>query len=180
MTNHEERREFKPSVHMIMAFNRAKDSDCPNVIRKVVHKSLEDTLKIFRAQLVALGGEWRIHHTVNARDTEKARKTLLKKLIDYPEKSCSIDTEWRTALLQRDCIYGVKKFMFDVDTKEYHETVKFEELLGKKGTAFLKRFESPKGYHYITRPFDTREICELEYVTLLRDGYYYLETVGGA
>ncbi len=189
MTNHEERRDFTPFVHMVMAFNKSENKANPPVIRRVVHKSLEETLRTFRPMLQALGGEWRIHHTVNARDTERARRHLLTKLINHPEMACSIDIEFRTSLLQRSCVYGEKHFMFDVDTKDHDKLVEFEKLVlagrAKVGETFpyimdgkVKRHESPKGYHYITKPFDTREVCKLDYVTLLRDGYYYLETVG--
>jgi hypothetical protein len=38
--------------------------------------------------------------------------------------------------------------------------------------------KTPSGYHYIVSPFDTRQICELPYVTLIRDGYVFIKKVG--
>ena len=40
---------------------------------------------------------------------------------------------------------------------------------------FVAKHKSPKGWHIITKPFDTREVCALPNVTLLRDGYYFVE-----
>jgi hypothetical protein len=41
----------------------------------------------------------------------------------------------------------------------------------------LKRIKTIKGWHYITEPFDTREVCKLDYVTLLRDGYVFVKEI---
>jgi SsrA-binding protein len=41
------------------------------------------------------------------RDTEKARKYLLKKLIDHPELATDVDMEWRSGLLQPENIHGI-------------------------------------------------------------------------
>ena len=184
MANHEERRAYTPFVHVLLAFNKSarEERANPPVMRKVITKSLDDTLLVFRAQLQALGDEWRIHHTVNARDVEKARKYLMKKLIDHPELCSNLETEWRTALLQSDCIYGPKRFMLDIDTKDrtrlaYVDSLITEELEKADKELVVDKYESPKGWHYLMSPFDTRTVCELDYVTLLRDGYYYLETV---
>jgi hypothetical protein len=44
-------------------------------------------LKLLEHKCNLLGGEWRIHKTVNARDTKKAMKWLQHKMIDNPEKA---------------------------------------------------------------------------------------------
>lgn len=56
--------------------------------------------------------------------------------------------------------------------------IKFYGLQLKTGKVIIRQMiKSPKGWHIITEPFDTREICKLDYVTLLRDGYYYIKMV---
>lgn len=183
MSNHESK-DFAESVDVIMAFQRTKFTDKHACIRHVVKNpdNLELDIACLEAKLRVLGGEWRIHKTVNKRDVEKARKWLLKHLIDHPEKASFVDSLWRTALLQPECIYGEKRFMLDVDTQERDKVATVEALI-REGMALpsyqIDRYETPKGWHYITPPFDTRKVCELEYVTLLRDGYHYLRTVKG-
>lgn len=183
MSNHETK-DFQESVDVIMAFQRTKFTDKHACIRHVVKnpENLELDIACLEAKLKVLGGEWRIHKTVNKRDVEKARKWLLKHLIDHPEKASFVDSLWRTALLQPECIYGEKRFMFDVDTNDRVDLKQFEDLLGESiklhdDFISVQRHQTPKGWHYITKPFDTRKVCELPYVTLLRDGYHYIKTV---
>lgn len=176
MSNNREVRIPAKTVHVLMGIQRNSKQGNKNCIRQVV-KDYETDLAFLEAKLKVIGGEWRIYKTVNLRDIEKARIFLLKRLIEFPEVAGYVDSEWRTALLQREC-KAENKFMFDVDTKDYSSIVKFEEELGKANQAYLEKYESPKGWHYITEPFDTREVCKLEYVTLLRDGYHYVKTVG--
>ena len=187
MSNNREIRVLSESVHMFMGLKRVRFE--PNSKKQCIRQVIKDydlDLKILESKLLIMGGEWRIHRTVNARDCEKARKILLHTLIDHPEKSSCIDTEWRTALLQRECIFGEKKFMLDVDTQEREKIVDLEIYLDKEQQKMMPneqpividRIKSPKGWHYITNPFDTRLVCNLDYVTLQRDGYVYVKTVG--
>ena len=175
MSNNREKRELRDSVHLFLALQRigtAKDKRC---IRQVI-KNEEIDLKILEAKCKVMGGEWRIHKTVNARDCEKARKILLKILIDHPEKASVIDSEWRTALMQRECRV-TDYFMLDVDTRENEKVIQVSSLIPKNSIIVYKVIPSPKGYHFVTDPFDTREILKLDYVSLIRDGYYYVKTV---
>ncbi len=177
MSNREQR-ILTSSVHVLMGLARPSHGQKSQCMRSV-DKGRGDELRVFEAKLRAIGGYWRIHRTVNARDVEKARKWLLCKPINHPEKASYIDSEWRTALLQPENIYGQKKFMLDVDTKDTSILPKIEYLIAKEGV-FIERHESPNGWHYITMPFDTREICTLEDVTLVRDGYYFIKEVDEA
>lgn len=187
MSNNREKRIYQETVHLYLALHRegtAKDKKC---IRQVI-KDEELDLKILEAKCLAMGGEWRIHRTVNARDCEKARKILLKMLIDHPEKASVIDSEWRIALMQRECRV-TDYFMLDIDTQDEIKIKMIEEGIEKNNVTnencfsgyipiIINRIKSPKGFHYITKPFDTRKILKLSYVTFLRDGYYYVKTVG--
>jgi len=175
MSNNREKRIYQETVHLYLALQRdgtAKDKRC---IRHVIKDENLD-LQMLEVKCKVLGGEWRIHHTVNARDCEKARKILLKILIDHPEKASVIDSEWRTALMQKECRV-TNYFMLDIDTKDNNKLFEITKLLNLK-VKVINTIETIKGWHYITEPFDTREVCKLDYVTLLRDGYYYVKTVG--
>ncbi len=177
MSNNRERRDYTESVHVLMGLMRSSKGEKKACIRSV-DRERGDELKMLEARLKIIGGNWRIHRTVNARDVEKARKWLLKELIDHPEKGSFIDSEWRTALLQPGHTYGQKRFMLDVDTKDKDQIDEVERrIFESRDGLTVDKHESPNGWHYITLPFDTRKVCELEFVTLLRDGYYFVKEV---
>jgi hypothetical protein len=177
MTNHEVK-EYADAVHVYMAFSRTKDGQKHATMRQVV-KDPEIDLKVLETRCLERGGIWRIHKTVNQRDTEKARLWLIHKLIDFPEGRGFVDSLWRTALLQVAHIHGEKKFMLDVDTKNPAFLETLNGILMKTIPMHLLEItETPNGYHMITPAFDTREVCKLPYVSLQRDGYVYIKTVG--
>jgi len=172
MANHENK-DYADSVDIYMALSRTKDGQKAKCLR-IVAKNPDIDLQVLEFKTRLLGGKWRIHKTVNQRDTEKARKWLLKKLIDFPEGRGFVDSLWRTALLQPENIYGDKKFLFDVDTKE---TDKINLVISLIGNNKIESVETENGWHFITKPFDTREICKLDYIELIRDGYVYVKTI---
>jgi len=176
MANHEDRPQTE-SVDLLLAFSRKKDGE-PN--RKCIRTIIRDydlDLSILEAKIKIIGGKWRIHKTINSRDTEKARKWLIHKLIDNPEFAGCIDSLWRTALLQKECIYGEKRFLLDIDTKESELLeIVMQKIKNNKGE--IKQFiETPAGVHFVTNCFDTRDVCQLPYVTLIRDGYVFIKEV---
>lgn len=176
MGSDREQRERLQSIHVFLALLRSGTNQDHRCMRQVI-RHYEEDLKFIEMRCLARGGEWRIHQTVNPRCPEKAMRYLMKKLIDHPELCTDIDMEWRSGLLQPECIYGEKFFMLDVDTKDVEPVL---ECVKSSGGELVKSVESPKGWHLITRPFDTRKVCEMENVTLQRDGYFYIKTVKGA
>ena len=180
MGNHEVK-HIADSVHLFLAFKRTKDKEngSTKCIRMVIKNQPED-LEVFKAKLKVLGGTWRIHRTVNARDVQKAKNILIKILLDYPEKASYIDSAWRTALLQRECIFGEKLFMFDIDTNDIKQQELIDKTIcnSKKGIIIESKKTPSGGLHIITTPFDTREVLKLSNVTLLRDGYIYVTSIG--
>lgn len=169
-------------VHLYLGFDRTGTNKDHRCIRHVIRDDAKD-LVIFESKLRAIGGEWRIHKTVNARCPQQALKNLQHKLIDHPECASTIDTEWRTALLQSNCIYGDKHFMLDVDFRDSDKKAQLDLVIMESNGVVLAMIKSPKGWHYITEPFDTREVLktfdeEPFKVDLIRDGYYYVKTVG--
>lgn len=176
MSNNREKRIYQENVHLYLALQRegtAKDKKC---IRSVIKDDEEFCLKILEARCKVLGGQWRVHKTVNARNCEKARIILMKMLLDHPDKASVIDSEWRTALMQKECRV-TNYFMLDVDTKDKSKIEDLTTWLFLSNAEVLFEVETPKGFHVITKPFDTRDVCRLDYLTLLRDGYHYVKTI---
>jgi len=175
MSKREKRARVNNIVHVYVALKRPCHGEASDCIR-VVDKGFGDELQIIESLCKVRGGYWRIHRTVNARNCEIARKILMKKLIDFPEKAENTDTEWRTALLQSEC-KATNFFMFDVDKKDRESINKVIRLISESNAVMLESHMSPKGIHIITHQFDCREVCKLDYVTLLRDGYYFIKEI---
>lgn len=173
MGSNREQRERLKSLHVFLALLRTGTNQDHRCMRQVIRNYNED-LKFLEMRCLARGGEWRIHRTVNARDPEKAMRYLMKKLIDHPELCTDIDMEWRSSLLQPECIYGEKNFMLDVDTEDVQPVL---VCLTRQGVVFTQ-IKSPKGWHIVCPPFDTREVCTIPNVSLQRDGYYFVKKVG--
>jgi len=171
MAGNSEIKEERNFVHMYLALRRTPGQRM--CLRTVIKDEIQD-LMMLENKCIMLGGTWRIHHTVNARDTVKAMKWLMKRLIDFPEKAGYIDVEWRTALLQDCCRFGKKKFMIDLDTKNTDE---LESVLSDRGVEIIEKHESPKGWHYIVPAFDTRFVQDVKDVTVMKDGYYFVKEV---
>lgn len=187
MSNHEQK-DYADYVDVYLALSRTKDGQSARCMR-IVAKDPDVDLDVLELRCELAGGKWRIHKTVNARDTEKARKWLLKKLIDFPEGRGFVDSLWRTALLQPECVAGEKKFLLDIDTKNPLTLMAVEGFIeqasnlaaskdGYERNLLLEKVETENGWHYITAPFDTRDVLTLPDVNLQRDGYVYIKTVG--
>jgi hypothetical protein len=176
MSNHEKKKRLD-FVDIFIALKRPSVSGEQRSCIRMIDKNEGHELDLLIRKLELIGGTWRIYKTVNQRRVKTAKRFLLHKLIDEFEISSDIDTLWKTCLLQRESIYGYKKFMLDVDTDDVEKIRNLRVLISKNQGAIVEEHKSPKGLHIITLPFDTREVCELDYVTLLRDGYYYVTSV---
>jgi len=174
-----EKRFSRLYVNMFMGLQRKKDGENSRCVRHVINHDRSEDLKIFKSKLRILGGIWRIHETVNKRDCAKAMKWLQKKMIDNPDIASNIDTWWRTALLQKECIYGDKQFMLDVDAEREDIVAGIISML-PPGTQY--KIKTPGGWHFVVDPFDTRELINDygELVSLHRDGYSFVEMVGNS
>lgn len=173
MTNNEDKTR-RDEVHLFLAFQRNKYAGKTSCVRVVI-KHYEVDLAVLEARLLSMGGKWRIHRTVNSRDTEKARLWLIHKLIDFPEGRGFIDSLWKTALLQESHVYGKKKFLLDVDTKTPEAMLWIEN---NKKSEILERVETPNGFHFVVPAHDTRyfDQCPVP-ITIIRDGYIFLKEI---
>jgi hypothetical protein len=173
MANHEDR-PIRKTVDLLLAFSRKKDGEPNRKCIRVVIKDYHLDLSILEARLKILGGKWRIHKTVNSRDTKKARIWFLHKLIDTDIFDGCLDSLWRTALLQKENAIE-KNFLLDIDTQNSDElTIALDLVPNEVKICIIK---TPNGHHLITKSFDTRKICKLPYVTLIRDGYYFIKEI---
>ena len=175
MANHEPRPRID-KVHLLVAFQRKKLGNDKAKCIRVVIKDYNLDLFLLEEKCKKLGGIWRIHHTVNARNTEKARMWLIHKLIDVPEFAGCIDSIWKTALLQKEC-KAENRYLLDIDTVHSDELITIAGLIPENRKR--ERIATPNGWHWIIEPFDARKICKLPYVTLIRDGYYFIKEIGG-
>lgn len=173
MANHEDR-PIRDKVNLFLAFKRKKLGNDSNECIRIVIKDYDRDLALLEYKCRLLGGTWRIHHTVNARDTEKARLWLIHKLIDNPKFAGCIDSIWKTALLQSECKTD-NYFMFDIDTKENNELSQILDLIPDE--AKIGIIKTPNGHHLVTKQFDTRKICNISNVTLIRDGYFFIKEI---
>jgi hypothetical protein len=65
--------------------------------------------------------------------------------------------------------------MLDIDTKREDQlTSAHEKMVTAK---IIEKVETENGWHYITEPFNTQNVCELGYVSLIRDGYVYVKSI---
>jgi hypothetical protein len=171
-----EKRTTTETLDLYLAFARNCHGEHPDCIRTVI-KGNYNELEILKNKLLSIGGYWRIHKTVNSRSVEKARIWLLKDLIDHPEHASYIDSQWRTALLQKEC-RATNYFMLDIDTCDTLKVMFIEGKIKESNGTVIRRTKSPKGWHYITESFDTRNVLMIDDVTLIRDGYEFICEVG--
>ena len=172
----ERRDEYKDKpLHLLLAFRRKKDNehDYRDVCYRQVIREYDGDLESLKKRCSSFPGVWRIHETVNCRDRVKARKLLMKALIDAPELwEHRIDSLWKTSLLKSR---AERKIMLDCDNKDQFLAIK--DLLQENNIVINMLRDTPNGFHIITDVFDTRIFDgrgELE-VDIKRDGYVFIE-----
>lgn len=175
--SNQERRNYAEDVHILLGFLRKKlntEDTRARCIRRI-EKSPED-LEIIKRELEIIGGNWRVHRTVNRRSTKKAFKKFQHYIIDNPDCCTYLDSIWKTVLLQTDS-RAEKRFMLDIDSKNEAFLANLSEIIS--GVPILEKQETPNGWHWITLPFDRRVLIGFENVTVLTDGYIYLCSING-
>lgn len=176
MTNNIEKMDRVDSVHVVLAIRRTKENPGQThkdelCFREIVRGSMEETVAKIKARISTLPGTWRIYHTVNARDTKKATRLLQHELLDHFEDyHYRVDTLYKKMLLQTSC-RATKNFMLDIDSQDpdkYYEAI--------AGLCVYRSVPSPSGQHVIVAPFNIQNY-KIEGVTVIKDGYYFLEKV---
>ena len=170
-----EKRQPQKLVHFLLAFRRRKNNPDGPVMcfREIVSKDESVDLERLRVRVRTVPGVWRIHRTVNQRDTHKAARTLQHRLLDNPDDAESLVTVWKTCLLQKESRAG-RDILVDVDDPEQLERV----LLIVGGRLSRELTPTPSGgFHVVTQSMDTRPLEELPGVELQRDGYLFVEEI---
>lgn len=165
-------------VHLYIALRRKKENpDLPALYFRQIIFNDEVDLKALKVRIDAEEGVWRIHKTVNKRDCKKAAKLLLHKLIDDPELATRIPSLWKTCLMQPKA-KGDRMFLIDLDNKNILQARRVTKTLETIGIDFdsIGIKQTPNGFHMILPAFDSRVLSDFKDVTILKDGYVFLET----
>lgn len=177
MANKIDKVSKRDSVHLLLAIRRNKDNPTQTAkdetcYREIIVDEESEALTKLKARCSTKPGVWRIYHTVNSRDTKKAAKLVMHKLLDeFDEWHYRVDSLYKKMLLQTTCRY-TKNFMLDVDSKD---TEIVHDIAALEHTLLLDLHESPNGLHLIVKPFDKSKVKLPGQVTVLTDGYYFVE-----
>ena len=170
-----ETRDYREALHLLLAFRRKKSNRDGRVMcfREIIRDEPVD-LERLKVRLRTVSGVWRIHRTVNPRNVEKAAKALQHRLLDNPLDAQSLETVWKTCLLQKES-RGGRRMLLDIDDPE-----QLERTIEAVGLAVIAQDPVPTpsgGFHLICEQFDTRLIENIPDVSIQRDGYLFLEQI---
>jgi hypothetical protein len=163
------------TVHLFIALRRRKDNPDGKELcfRQIIVDPVADLSCIY-GRIHSIPGIWRVHKTINARDTEIASKILFKKYIDDPSIACRLVSEYKTALMKPEA-KAERNILLDIDTKD---TTVIKDLLGEldeHNVEKLRSRETPNGFHIVCEKFDTRIVEGFPDLTLQRDGYVFID-----
>lgn len=131
----------------IVALDRSKSKKKDQIAAKtIVYKfGFEDHIAHF---IETHANQARIYITALPRSLRSVNNALMKRILDNPtlNPESAVHSE-----LQKPVHSPYKCWKIDIDSKDVREIQEFE----KDHEVFMK-FESPKGYHLLTSPFDTR------------------------
>jgi hypothetical protein len=164
------------TVHLLIAVRRNKENKgVPGELCFRFIDRGQETKDMLLARIQHYPGTWRIYRTVNARNTARALKVLMKILIDEPERQAGkIESLWKTCLLQREC-RAEKNILIDIDAKEIIDEIK--DLVSRDD--LLKCVFTSNGAHIVCKNFDSRLIEKYgkDYVGINRDGYIFIDRI---
>ena len=170
--NDKERYENLEVCHLYLAIKRKKDNEGKQgkkIFRQIKYGDM--SLELIRHKCRLEGGTWRIYQTVNKRDMKKALHNFRHILLDT--QKTAIESLWRKELLQVQN-RADRFYMLDVDTKD---EVKLDAISSIVEGNVIARYDSPNGKHIIIKPMDVRLFSNLDYVTVLKDGYFFVELI---
>ena len=167
--------KMAPFVHLYVAVRRRKDN--PNGAREICYRELiqdpEIDLERLKCRIKTQPGIWRIHKTVNKRDTSKAFKLLQHRMIEEPEIAMRLPTIWKTCLLQTEC-RAERNILLDIDSPASHLPV-VNALMAHSIVPLFSVNTPSGGSHVVCPKFDTRIIEGIEAVTVMRDDVHFVE-----
>lgn len=189
MSNNTLFEEEPRKVHLYLAIRRKKENEgitCKQELcfRQIIYSQdgEEEELRVIKSRIQDKPGVWRIYKTVNARDTDKAQKIMLKWFIDGQYKGKRFDSVYSKALLQKEC-RAEKYALVDIDTKDIpkinavRDKVR-NQLQVQYGCEYnVMSIETPNGYHLVCKPFDKRILDEFDYADVDYDRFYFVDRI---
>ena len=157
-------------VHLYIALRRRKDNkDGQELCFRQIIRDEETDLNIIKEMVNKVSGNWRIHKTINKRCVRTAVKELQKELIENPEKSLSLMSDFKTQLMKPKA-KAERNILLDLDTKDINTSFKLVTILTENNVS-CSMGETPNGYHIVCDKFDTRIVEGFNDLTIQRDGY---------
>lgn len=180
--------QFTGGVRVLFLLQRHKDGGHTNnsKLRMYITRDTEEWIDAY-AKLLQEKGEYpgvalRIYQTLNARNVKKAIRTFkeLQLANDYADNESmenfyiDIKNRWVSALM-KPCNKAASDFLIDVDTDDVATYDAVEACLAE--LALVKPitfYESKKGRHYITPPFNPNLFPQIDMVEVKKDAMMLL------
>jgi hypothetical protein len=111
--------------------------------------------------------KWRIYETINWRDLRKTYFNWQKKMLDWQRTDIDgtmdwldkVHSEWLSTMMTPECRCKENLlFLIDKDDKDEFSTEKLNDYLEDCNIEVLEKYETPGGWHYITKSFNTSGI----------------------
>lgn len=171
-----DRKPTKQFVDVYLALRRKKDNpDLQDLcFREVDNYGDGQALERLKLRIMSEQGIWRIHKTINKRDTHKALKLLQHKMIDnFEDVAPRLEIIWKTCLLQKES-KAERNILLDIDSKEALDYI-LDDSVDALTVSCVK---SPNGHHIVLKEgIDTRRFMNIKDVTIQRDGYVFVEII---
>jgi len=169
---------------VVVALRRVSKNKNENIgltkkcIRKVVRStdSINDVVLYIKDVIKDEKGLWRIYVSQNRRNLEKAKELLMIDFILNKVSLDSIDSHWKSILMKKAC-KAERNILIDIDSKSILLKNTIKALLDQRGRTYIIK-ETPNGYHFLCKNFDSREIEKFNFVEIKKDGLFFLESVG--
>lgn len=176
-------KDFKDGIRVVSLINRGNQNTNRNSkiwVNKIITSNKEEFdeavnfLKIIKKENKNL--DLRIYSSVNSRNIKKAIKLFCHKQLDLIESNYEIFykmiNDSFVSCLSKPENRETKYFMIDYDDKNEKKLFSF---LSNQNISKKLIYETKKGYHCITLPFDSRLINKLENATLHKDGLLLID-----
>lgn len=185
----EEFGDFMEGYRVLFLIHRSKEGGTNKGTKmyKEISKNSEDfinklTYLYERANIEQLGGKkpipLRIYSSANNRDIKKAVRKFKENQLDADYNSVTdfytdIKNRFISSLMSPSA-RKTKLFLIDVDDNKEAPIVEF--FLRKNGIDILKEYKTVNGKHFITEPFNPKQLeeFELESVSIKKDGLLLL------
>lgn len=154
------------SLRVVLFVSRNKDNkDVPNFEQRkqkmLTDKSVEELEADFAAFVRAgvVGETGRFYMSVNARDNERVRHSMLLYLLEHPEQKMSHLNGRLVSLAAQKEAQAEKKWLFDFDEDATRLQEFLDDCLACDSRLSFETFSTPSGYAVVAnRGFDTRKL----------------------